>query len=88
MVVFQNARSEGNKVIEASIVMMTVLEAATPRPLKKPKPKNSMPSRATQTVAPAKITARPEVLSEVTMASSTLMPCCRFWRARVTMKRA
>ena len=70
------------------MVMSTVTEAATPRPFKKEKPSTSMPSRATQTVAPAKRTARPEVFTAVTMASSTLMPCRRFCRERVTMKRA
>ena len=47
-----------------------------------------MPSRAMQTMMPANSTARPEVLTAVTTASSVSMPRIRPCRCRVTMNRA
>ena len=47
-----------------------------------------MPSSAMQTMIPAKRTARPEVLTALTIESSVSRPATRPWRCRVTMKRA
>ena len=47
-----------------------------------------MPSTAMHTVMPANRTARPEVLTEIAMASSVVMPACTFCRNRVTMNNA
>ena len=48
--------------MDASIVMSTASDAVTATPFKNESPRISMPSRAMQTVEPAKSTARPEVL--------------------------
>ena len=47
-----------------------------------------MPSSAMQTVMPANRTARPEVSSALTAASSGVAPRMISWRYRVTMKSA
>ena len=41
-----------------------------------------------QTMMPANRTARPEVLTALTMEDSGSRPATRPWRCRVTMKRA
>ena len=40
------------------------------------------------TMMPANSTARPEVLTALTMERSTSLPATSPWRCRVTMKRA
>ena len=47
-----------------------------------------MPSRAMQTMMPANITARPEVLTALTIDSSIVLPASSPCRWRVTMNRA
>ncbi len=78
----------GSRVTEAATVSTTVSEAAMATPLRKLSRRISMPSSAMQTVAPAKTTARPVVVTALRAASVTDMPCRRPLRCRVTMKRA
>jgi len=47
-----------------------------------------MPSRAMHTMIPANMTARPEVLTALTIDSSMSLPATRPCRWRVTMNRA
>ena len=47
-----------------------------------------MPSRAMHTMMPANSTARPEVLTALTIDDSTSLPAIRPCRWRVTMNRA
>ena len=52
------------------------------------RPARNSPMMAMTTVVPANSTAWPAVAFAVPAASATLMPSCRCWRCRVTMKRA
>ena len=80
--------SAGSRVTEAATVRTTVRDAAIATPLRKPSRSMSMPSRAIQTVAPAKTTARPVVATAFRAASSTESPRFRPRRCRVTMNSA
>ncbi len=81
-------RRAGSSVTEAATVRTTVSEEAIATPPRKFSRSTSMPSRAMQTVAPAKTTARPVVATACSAASSTLRPRLRPLRWRVTMNRA
>ncbi len=78
----------GSRVTEAATVRMTVSEAAMATPLRKPSRRMSMPSRAMQTVAPAKTTARPVVATALVAASVTDSPRLSPRRCLVTMNSA
>ena len=58
----------------------TTAAAPMPSPLMNDRPMASMPSRAMITVRPANSTARPDVSTAVTTASSGSSPACRPWR--------
>ena len=77
-------RKAGISVIAASATTSTVTEAAMATPLRNETPRISRPSSATITVAPANRTARPEVLSARTHASSGSRPFLIALRCRVT----
>ncbi len=66
----QKPSSAGRNVRDAAMVISTVKDAAMATPFKNESCRTSMPSKAMQTVEPAKSTARPEVLMAVTTASS------------------
>ena len=70
------------------MVRTTVSEADTAMPYRNDRPRANWPRRAMQTVIPAKKTARPAVLTALTVASSMLCPAFMALRCRVTMKRA
>ncbi len=78
----------GSRVPAAMTLIRTITAAAMPTPLRNDRPSTSMPSMATQTVAPAKMTARPEVLRARTADSSGLRPALSPLRCRVTMNSA
>lgn len=80
--------SAGSSVTAAATVMTTVSAEATATPLRKVSRSVNMPSSAMHTVPPAKSTARPEVFSAVTAASSGLLPRRMPLRWRVTMNSA
>ena len=56
------------------MVTATTAAAPTPRPLTRSTPMRSMPSREMTTVAPAKVTARPEVSMAMATDSPTVWP--------------
>ena len=85
---FWNPSSDGSNVSEAVIVIITVSAAEIPTPLRNENPSTSIPSNAIHTVNPANSTARPEVLIEEMIESSTLIPCLRFCLLLVTMNSA
>ncbi len=70
----KNPSSAGSRVSEATTVVATLREAATATPYRNDRPSANRPSSAMQTVMPANSTARPEVSSAVTVASSGLAP--------------
>ncbi len=78
----------GSSVTEAATVRTTVRLAAMATPLRKLSRRISMPSRAMQTVAPAKTTARPVVATAFVAASVTDSPRFSPRRCRVTMNSA
>ena len=78
----------GSSVIAEATEKTTVIAAPMPRPFRKLTRSTSRPSSATQTVAPANSTARPEVSSARTAESSTVMPVFSPPRCLVTMKSA
>ena len=80
--------SAGSSVTAVAIVKSTVTVAAMPTPLRNDTPRMSSPSSATQTVAPANRTARPDVLSARSTACSTGRPALMALRWRVTMNSA
>ncbi len=84
----ESRAAQAARVSAASTVKRTATLAATATPYRKLTPSANIPSSAMQTVIPANITARPEVSSESTIASSTDLPRCRPCRKRVTMKSA
>ena len=82
------ASSAGKKVIDATIINKTPITAPIAKPRAKANPITNRPSNEMITVMPAKITARPEVSTASTTASSTLKPSARHSRYRVTMNNA
>ena len=78
----------GSRVRAAIMVNDTPMAAAMARPYRKVTPRANMPSRAMQTMIPANSTARPDVLTALTMEGSTSLPAMRPWRWRVTMNSA
>ncbi len=70
--------------------MATLTTSATDTPIEvmAGKPARNRPRMAMTTVVPANSTACPAVAFAVPAESSTLMPACRCWRWRVTMKSA
>jgi hypothetical protein len=78
----------GSRVREAVMVSTTTRAADRATPYRKATWRANMPSRAMQTVMPATKTARPDVSSARATESSTLAPCSRLLRWRVTMNRA
>lgn len=72
----------GNRVIDAIIVIATVVAAPIPRPEMNSRPINNMPSNEITTVTPANTTARPAVSIALTVASSNDWPFFRFSRAQ------
>ncbi len=78
----------GSRVSDATIVSPTTSVIVTATPYRKLTWRANSPSRATQTVSPASSTARPEVLSAVTAASSGACPASRPLRCRLTMNSA
>ncbi|CAM3710774.1 hypothetical protein STAL104432_28275 [Streptomyces albus] len=78
----------GRRVTEAATLSTTVSPAASATPLRKLSRSTNMPSRAMQTVAPAKTTARPETVTARVAASRTGSPARSPLRCRVTMNRA
>lgn len=83
-----NDSSAGSSVTEAATVRTTVRQAAIATPLRKLSCRMSMPSRAIQTVAPAKTTARPVVRTASRAASATGSPRRSPLRCLVTMNSA
>jgi hypothetical protein len=75
--VFMKPSIAGSRVIAASTLNSTISAAETPMPLRKLTLRMNRPSIATQTVSPAKMTARPEVFSARTVASSGSSPAFR-----------
>ena len=73
---------------DATIVSSTVMDALRASPYRKGRPSTNCPIMAMQTVRPAKNTARPEVLTAPTAASSSPAPARTALRCRVTMNRA
>ena len=71
------ARSEGSNVIDAIIMISTPMTAPMASPRANARPMTNSPSSEMITVIPAKITARPDVSTALTMESSTLIP---WWR--------
>ena len=82
------ARSDGNKVTDATIITATPIAIATEKPLTNAKPMERSPSSATTTVTPAKMTARPDVSIASTIDSSTDIPSWSASRYRVTINKA
>ncbi len=78
----------GSSVSAASTVNATATAAATATPYRKLTPRANIPSIAMHTIIPANRTARPEVSSDSTAASSRCIPRSRPWRYRVTMNSA
>ncbi len=78
----------GSRVSDATMVTATTVAAPMPRPWMKLTPISSMPSSEITTVSPAKVTARPDVSSEMATDSSTVWPRWSCSRKRVTMKSA
>ena len=68
--------SAGSSQTAESMTSSTVPLAARARPLKKSMPMTNSPSRAMITVAAAKTTARPEVLTDSMAASLGSCPAC------------
>jgi hypothetical protein len=83
-----NPRKAGSRVRAAIMVKSTPTEAAMARPYRKETPSANIPSSAMQTMIPANRTARPDVLTALTIEDSTSLPATRPWRCLVTMKRA
>ena len=77
----------GSNVSAVAMVSTTVMTTWKARPLRKLSRNTSSPRSAMHTVAPAKSTARPEVLSARTAASSGGRPAFRPSRCRVTMNK-
>ena len=75
--------SAGSRVIAAAMVNSTVIAAEIPKPFRKPRFSTSSPSSAMHTVLPANSTARPEVFSDLTAASSGVIPALMPVRCRV-----
>ena len=75
-----NASRAGVRVIADITVSATVIAADTATPNRNETPSSIIPSIATQTIAPANITARPEVSSASTTASSRSSPRIIPWR--------
>ena len=67
----------GSRVMAAASASSTVPADEMLKPLRKPSRRTSRPSRAMQTVPPAKITARPAVFKARTAASSGVRPALR-----------
>jgi hypothetical protein len=78
----------GRSVTDAIITTRTVTEAPVANPWTNFSPIRNNPSSEMTTVMPAKITARPDVTSAVTTASSGSMPAWSVCRYRVTMNSA
>ncbi len=71
------ASRAGRNVIDAMIMSNTPITAPIASPRANASPIKNSPSNEMITVMPAKITARPEVLTASTTASSTLSPLSR-----------
>ena len=75
-----NPSRAGSRVTLASMVMITVVDAATAMPFTNGSPIKSSPSSENMTVVPAKMTARPAVSIASTVAASGSSPRCRLSR--------
>ncbi len=78
----------GSRVSDASMVRPTTSETFTATPGRVGSGRANSPSSAAQTVSPASSTARPEVFSAVTAASSGVCPASSPLRCRLTMNSA
>ena len=78
----------GSSVRAAIMVRATPMAAASANPYRKLTPRANMPRSAMHTMIPANRTARPEVLTALTMEDSTSRPATSPCRCRVTMNRA
>jgi len=83
-----NPSRAGRRVSAATMVNATPMAAAMASPYRNVTPRANMPSRAMHTMIPANRTARPDVLTAVTIDDSTSRPAMRPCRCRVTMNRA
>ena len=78
----------GSRVSDATMVRPTTSATATATPYRELIWSANSPSSATHTVSPASSTARPDVLSAVTAASSGVCPASSPLRCRLTMNSA
>ena len=78
----------GSRVSDVTMVRTTTSEIVTATPCREGSGRTSSPSSAAHTVTPASNTARPEVLSAVTAASSGVCPASSPLRCRVTTNSA
>ncbi len=81
-------RNAGSSVTEATTMMSTITEIATPAAVMNGTPATASPRIAMTTVPPAKITACPAVATARPAASATSDPRCRNSRCRVTRNSA
>jgi len=72
--------NDGSSVMEAIIITSTAMAPATARPRTNARPTTNRPSSETITVMPANTTARPDVSTARTVASSGSRPAWRFSR--------
>ena len=79
--------SAGVSVSPTSTAQMTTIAPAVPSAATNGSPIRNRPRNATATTMPAKITARPDVVTDSTTDSSTLLPLCKPSRNRVTISR-
>ena len=82
------ARSDGSSVTDAIIITKTPTTAPIARPRANASPITNKPRSEMITVMPAKITARPDVSTASTTASSTVRPSASPSRYRVTINNA
>ena len=76
----KNPSMAGSSVSDARTVNATAIEVPTATPYRKLTPSANIPSIAMHTIIPANSTARPEVSSDSTTASSPLSPRSSPWR--------
>ncbi len=82
------ASKAGNSVTDVAAVITTTITDEIAMPARNDTSSTSSPSSATQTVPAANNTARPDVVTAVTMDSVGLSPALRPLRCRVTMNNA